>query len=468
MRFSQCLLTITYLASTVTAFVPYSFHLEASTDDSAANDVARRFVPWTLLADDPGDEPESITLDIKKMPVRRDNKYRIVIADTPTTPNTAALSQDGMDYSYFCAVDVGSQRQRMWMLLDTGGPNTWVFSSECETETCTNHTRFEQPASKTLKPEPYAWAIGYGKGQVSGVLGNDTLSISGMDISVTLGLAKNASSHFDTYPADGILGLGWSNNSNFDRPSFMEIVKKQGLLKSNTLAFSFSRNSDGAKDGTVNFGTVDTAKFTGEITYTDIVPKSKRWNIPLDDASVNGVPCGFTNKSAFIDTGTSYAMLPPKDAIKLHNLIPGATTSTAGDNFTLPCNSTAVVQFNFSGLSYSISPKDYVGPRKGSSCLSTIVGQALDGDDMWLLGDVFLKNVYTVFDYDHDRIGFANRSVPIVSTTTTAVPSATGTGEASSSSADPVIVHKGSATSTLVLRSLYLPALSVILCIFLL
>ncbi|RHZ57168.1 pepsin-like aspartic protease [Aspergillus thermomutatus] len=475
MHLLQCLLSTISFASTVTAFVPYSFHLEVSTDGSASNDVARRFVPWKLVPDgsdnDSGTSSNdaSLTLDLKKLPVRRDNNYKVVMAEDSTTPNTAALNQEGLDYSYFATVKVGSQDQQMWMVLDTGGPNTWVFGSDCTTEACKRHDTFGEAGSKTLKLLPLNWAVGYGTGLVSGVLGNDTLSIAGLDVNMTFGLAKNASADFESYPVDGILGLGRSTKSNFNSQSFMESVAAQRLLKSNIIGFSFSRNSDGARDGAANFGDVDTTRFTGDIVYTNTTQDSTNWMIPLDDASVNGTPCRFVNKTAVIDTGTSYAMLPPKDATVLHNLIPGAITTTQGQNFTLPCNSTAVVQVSFSGLSYSISPKDYVGPHYGSACVSTIVGQALYGDDVWLLGDVFLKNVYSVFDYDNNRIGFANRSVPITSPTTTTATAAneSTTDAAGSTSTASAAVHTGSASSV-ISKFLHWPAFSVLLCMVLL
>jgi cathepsin D len=489
MHFLQCLLSTVSLASTVTAFVPYSFHLDVSTDGSASNDVARRFVPYKLLPDDSDNhsgsssKDVSLTLDLKKLPVRRDNNYKVVMAEDPTTPSTAALNQEGLDYSYFATVKVGSKDQQMWMVLDTGGPHTWVFGSNCTTEACQRHETFGEVDSTTLKLLPLHWAVGYGTGSVSGVLGNDSLSLAGLNVNMVFGLANDASKDFESYAMDGILGLGRSANSNFNTPSFMDTVAAQHLLKSNIIGFSFSRNEDGARDGAANFGDVDTTRFTGDIVYTNTTGTSSNWRIPLDDASVNGTPCRFINKTAVIDTGSSYVMLPPKDATVLHNLIPGATTTTQGQNFTLPCDSKAVVQMSFSGISYSISPKDYVGPQYGSACVSTIVGQALDGDDVWLLGDVFLKNVYSVFDYDNDRIGFANRSVPTTTSPTIPTPTAVGEsataasdsataatksatdGAASTSPGSPAL-HTGSASSILS-RFIHWPAVSVLLCMVL-
>lgn len=85
MHLLQCLLSTISLASTVTAFVPYSFNLEVSTEGPPSNDVARRFVPWKLLLDDSynnhgsSSNGVSLTLDLKKFPVRRDNKYKVVL-----------------------------------------------------------------------------------------------------------------------------------------------------------------------------------------------------------------------------------------------------------------------------------------------------------------------------------------------------------------------------------------------------
>ena len=395
MHLAPSLLSALCLSTSVTAFFSYNPNIESS--------------------DEPSPNDGILTLDVRKLPVRRDNNYKAIMADKPQAENSAALNQDGRDFSYFAVVQVGSQKQEMWMLIDTGGTNTWLFASDCKSSACQQHNTFGEEESDSLEMTSDKWNVGYGTGTVSGVLGNDTLSIAGLDVNMTLGLASKASDDFNSYPMDGILGLSRTNDSGYGTPTFMDTVKQENLLQSNIIGFSLSRGSDGGKDGSITFGGVDESKLSGNVTFTETVSSSDRWGIPVDDVTVDGKSCDFTGKSAIIDTGTSYLLMPPDDAKALHEHIPGA--SKKDKNFVLPCDSTAEIRVTFSGVSYAISPKDYVGPKAGDSCVSSIVGQQTFGDDEWLMGDVFLKNVYAVFDFDNNKIGLAGRdgmTAPIV------------------------------------------------------
>jgi cathepsin D len=386
----------------------------------------------------------------------RDNHYTVVQGDPPTAPNSIAIDDDGNDYSYFISMDVGAENKTMWMLLDTGGNNSWMFGSNCTANACAMHNTFGTNDSNTLQMTATPFDVGYGTGTVSGDLGTDSVSFAGDRMQFTFGLAANASSDFKNYPMDGILGLGRSNSSSTSTTTFMNAVANAKLLTSNVIGISLQRNSDGAKDGEITFGGIDNTKFTGNLSYTNTSPGIDRWEIPLDDASVGGTAGNFSRKSAIIDTGTSYIFLPPPDASALHALIPGSSPS--GDSFNIPCKSTTVVAFTFSGVTYGVSPKDYVGAATdstGNTCVSNIIGVQTFGPDDWLLGDVFLKNVYSVFDFDQNRIGLAIRpsSPTVKSDTTSTTPTTSGTATAapaaSTTTNSPTAAQSsGSATST--------------------
>ncbi|KAL2852824.1 aspartic peptidase domain-containing protein [Aspergillus pseudoustus] len=452
MRLSQCLLSAAFLYGSAHAFIPYRFKVKTAPSGSDSDGLDRRFVPVKLLSGDislddkygtDSHDDDLLSLDTKDTHARRDNIYKVVLADKPTSPNTVALHQDGLDYSYFATVNVGTPGQPVWMMLDTGGANTWVFGEDCTAKPCQMHNTFGEDSSSTVKTTTDKFQVGYGSGNVSGILVTDHLAIAGINVEMTFGLAREATDDFINYPIDGILGLGRSNDTSMGRSPFMDLVAKQGDLEKNIVSFHLSRSSDGARDGTVTFGGVDTTKFTGDIAYTVVADSSIHWSIPLDDVNVNGKDLGFKNKFAIIDTGTSYSLLPPEDAAAVHALIPGSK-QISDENYILPCDSTADVQFTFSGKSYSMSPKDYIGARleDGDGCISTIIAQAVFGDDVWILGDTFLKNVYVVFDFDQDRIGFAELTHPPTtqSTTTTtagvAAPTDTFSTEGAGSGSD--------------------------------
>ncbi|KAL4878561.1 aspartic peptidase domain-containing protein [Aspergillus karnatakaensis] len=437
MRLSQCLLSAACFYAGANAFIPYSFKIKTLPSGSSDDSLGRRFVPVKKLSgntqhDDATESSSSdndlLTLDIKNTHVRRDNIYKVVLADKPSSPNTVALHQDGLDYSYFSTVNVGTPGQPVWMMLDTGGANTWVFGANCTSVPCQMHNTFGDNSSSTVKLTTDKFEVGYGSGSVSGVLVTDHLKIADINVEMTFGLANETTDDFKDYPIDGILGLGRSNDTSLGKPAFMDLVAEQGELDLNIVSFHLSRNSDGERDGTVTFGGVDKTKYTGDISYTHVAESSIHWSIPLDDTVVDGKALGFKGKFAIIDTGTSYSLLPPKDADAVHALIPGSKR-LSGENFLVPCDAKAVVQFTFSGLSYTMSPKDYIGARleSGDGCVSTLISQAVFGDDVMILGDTFLKNVYTVFDFDNDRIGFAKLPQPPGPETPAPAPPATPT-----------------------------------------
>ncbi|KAJ5143971.1 uncharacterized protein N7515_002758 [Penicillium bovifimosum] len=410
MHLSSCLVLVAGISG-VHAFFPWELKLRAELGQgSTEKKNERRFLPWNLIepkSEDDSSDSKPFTLDVKKMPVRRANNYTIVEAYTPSLDNSVQLNQDGTDYSYFCPIQIGSEKQLMWMQVDTGAPSTWVYGSQCDRPICQNRRTFN--SSKSTSYEKYSssgFTIYYGSGEIDGELGNDTISIAGLEITQTFGLATNASERFENYPFDGILGLGRSYTNGWKLPSFMDIVADKKLLKSNLVGFSLSRAETDAKDGEVNFGGVDTTKFDGTISYTRT--EGEVWSIPMDDAYVNGQKCNFSRTLATIDTGTTYVLIPPDDAKTLFSLVPGSfQQSDNPSNYLVPCTSTATIEFEFSGVRYNISPKDYIGSALEDDpdhCISTIVSYA-QNNATWLVGDVFLKNVYTVFDFDNAQIG---------------------------------------------------------------
>jgi hypothetical protein len=368
---------------------------------------------------------------------RRTNAYPIVSAATPTVTNSAGVDQDGTDYSYFIPVGVGSSKESMYMLLDSGAGTTWVMGSTCQSAPCSKHNTFGPSNSKTYQSQSKTFSIAYGSGSVSGELAQDTLVVAGLSVSMTFGVANVTSDDFTNFPFDGILGLAMSDGAT---DNLWTVLKSTKSLPANIFSISLNRESDGANTGEITFGATDAAKFTGAISYTSVSSQGGGdWAIALDDMGYNGKSAGIKNRIAYIDTGTSYAFGPAADVAAIHKLIPGATSSD-GVTYTVPCTSNMALTVTFSGITYSISSKDWLS-GSGSSCTSNIYGhEVVQGS--WLLGDVFLKNVYAVFDVDQSRVGFASKPSSSASTATT-------TAKPSVSTASPVTLTTNGVTTTL-------------------
>ncbi len=336
---------------------------------------------------------------------KRDYSFSMVTSAPPKQSDSMPIHQDGTDYSYFSPVAFGSTGKIMYLLVDTGSANTWVMGSSCKSKACGVHHTFGREDSTTLQTMGARFEFSYGTGSVSGEIVNDTVVMGGLSSVASFGLANVVSDDFLEFPIDGILALSRPELGLQGYPVIMETVMKSNTLDANIIGINLHRASDGAADGELNFGSPDTTKYSGDLSYVNTVSRSEAWEIAIDDTMVNGVACNFTGKTARIDTGTTFLLFPIEDAQRLHSLIP--RSRQVEDEFQLPCSSEAALQIQISGVAYSVSAEDYVGKpiAGGDFCSSNIVGR--QESSVWILGDVFLKNVYTVFDFDRDRIGWS-------------------------------------------------------------
>ncbi|KUI73999.1 Aspartic-type endopeptidase ctsD [Cytospora mali] len=364
---------------------------------------------------------------------KRGNTYSVMTAATPSETSSVGIDQDGTDFAYFIEAKLGSTEKSVYMLCDTGAGTTWVMGTDCDSDACGMHTTWDPSESTTSDATSEGFSITYGTGKVAGTLTQDTISVGSLDVSMTFGVANTTSSDFTHFAFDGILGLAMIKGPT---DNFMGSVKEDKLLKSNIFSFDLNRAEDGPNTGELTFGGIDSSKYSGDITYTPVDSSTNgEWAVALDDMGYDGTDAGVSEKLAYIDTGTTYAFGPPEDVAALHKVIPGATSSD-GVTFTAPCDSDKPMTITFSGVDHEISVKDWLSdPSSKGVCTSNIYGQEVVSG-AWLLGDVFLKNVYTVFDADQSRIGFASKATTSTSSTNAAsTASASSTDTASSTTA---------------------------------
>ncbi|EJT69301.1 rhizopuspepsin-3 [Gaeumannomyces tritici R3-111a-1] len=383
--------------------------------------------------------PVGISGDVAAAPVldrRQNSKYTVSRAASTSTADSVGLHQDGSDLSYFIDVGLGSGAKSVYMLFDTGAGTTWVMGSDCKSEPCLVHNSFGPADSASLKATSQSFSIAYGTGSVVGVISTDTVAIAGKKVTMSFGVANVTSNDFNHFPFDGILGMSMNKGAT---ENLLQVFKREKTFKANTFGVFVNRNADGPNTGEVSFGGTNPAKYTGALSYTPVSDKANGdWAIPMDDLAYDGKKAGVTGRLAYIDTGTTYIFGPAADVATFHKSIPGAKLDAngGGTTYTAPCDSTKTLTISFGGVAYAIQTRDWLsGPNANGECVSNVYGiEVVRG--AWLLGDVFLKNVYAVFDVDRTRIGFATRPpVPTpaqgAATTTTTPASSSGSGSSS-------------------------------------
>jgi len=160
--------------------------------------------------------------------------------------------------------------------------------------------------------------------------------------------------------------------------------------------------------GELVFGGIDSSAYTGSITYVPVRRKAY-WEVELEKVSFGYDELELENTGAAIDTGTSLIVMPTDIAEMLNTQI-GAKKSWNGQ-YVVDCSTVPGLpdlSFHFDGKLYALKGSDYVLEVQGT-CISSFTPMDIivPGGSLWIVGDVFLRRYYTVFDYERHAIGFA-------------------------------------------------------------
>jgi len=311
---------------------------------------------------------------------------------------------------YYGVIGLGTPQQSFKVVFDTGSSNLWVPSNKCGffDIPCWTHNRYYSERSSTYVANGTTFDIEYGSGSLSGFLSQDTLIIGGLKVKNQT-FAEATSEPGITFIVavfDGILGMAFDSISvDGVTPVFYNILN-QRLITNPIFSFWLNGDLSSGQGGQLTLGDVDTSHFTGPITYVPLTSQTY-WEFQMDSLSLGTTPYA-KNIKAIADTGTSL-IAGPTDAVNSINTALGATI-VLGEGI-LDCSkipSLPNVSIVLANKTFTLTPQQYVLQISGQ-CISGFLGIDIPPPygPLWILGDVFIRAYYTVFDFGKKQVGFA-------------------------------------------------------------
>jgi len=320
------------------------------------------------------------------------------------------IIKDYANAQYYGVVQIGTPPQEFQVIYDTGSSNLWVPEVGCVH--CGykiihgGKNKYDSKTSESFVEDGSEFSIQYGSGAVSGVFAQDTVTLAD-DIAVEG--QKFASIHdvagmgigyaFGYF--DGILGLGFDSISVGGVETVFHNAIEQNLVEKPMFAFYLGDN----KDGELTFGGYDDDKFEGdELTWVSL-SDATYWRIEMEGVKIGSFSTGKTD--AIVDSGTSLITGPSSDIRAIASEI-GATATITGQ-YTVDCaalESIPTITWTIDGNDYVVPGKDLV-IQSGGMCIFAMMGMDFPAPGpQWILGDVFMRKYYTVFDYYGKKVGF--------------------------------------------------------------
>ncbi|KAK6458736.1 aspartic peptidase domain-containing protein [Scheffersomyces xylosifermentans] len=308
---------------------------------------------------------------------------------------------------------IGSNKQAVTTLLDTGSSDLWVVAKgatcqdvpDGETSSyCYEYGVYDKTTSTTFKNLGTSFSIQYADGtQSTGTWAKDDVSFAG-GVGVTqlqLGDVTTTSSGF------GVLGIGYTSNESTGTTydNLPVVLKKQGKIATTAYSLYLAQPSD--PSGTIIFGGIDNAKYSGTLVP---LPVQSPYELSINLKSITvGGKTTTANINPVLDSGTTLSYLPQSLVKAVATALKGTADSSVG--YIIDCNqpTNQYITYTFNGVTikvpYSELPIElyYTNGDKYPGCALGI----LSTTSTPILGDNFLRSAYVAYNLDAKVISIA-------------------------------------------------------------
>merc|ERR1711920_1020234 len=130
------------------------------------------------------------------------------------------------------------------------------------------------------------------------------------------------------------------------------------------------------------------------------------WQVALDGLKLNDKSIGST-PYAIVDSGTSLMAGPTSDVKAIASAF--SLTSVLGKEYMVDCSKQYTITYTLNGEDFVLDQNDMIIQNSGGQCLFGMMGIDVPAPrgPLWIMGDVFMKKYYCVFDYGNKQMRMA-------------------------------------------------------------
>uniref|UniRef100_A0A8C6E2I7 Peptidase A1 domain-containing protein n=1 Tax=Moschus moschiferus TaxID=68415 RepID=A0A8C6E2I7_MOSMO len=320
----------------------------------------------------------------------KEHAYRVSPISSRSSNLTIHPLRNIMNMLYVGNITIGTPPQEFQVVFDTGSSDLWVPSIFCNSPACCEY-RHPLPGQCFTCP-----ACEHSSLPQIGDL---------VSIDQAFGLSVLADG-FEGMPFDGILGLNYPNISVSGAIPIFDNLKNQGAISEPVFAFYLNKNKRGGS--VVMFGGVDHRYYKGELNWVPLI-QAGDWRVHMDSISMKKkvIACS-GGCEALLYTGTSLIQGPSSLVDDIHKLI--GTTPQGSKHYVscLTINTLPSIVFTINSINYPVPARAYILKDSRGECYTTLKANSWSpSTETWILGDVFLRRYFSVFDRGNDRIGLA-------------------------------------------------------------
>jgi len=354
--------------------------------------------------------PIQKTVSLRDIAKGMEAKGLLGSADGLASDGDAVAISDYQNAQFYGPIKIGGQDFKV--IFDTGSANVWVPGKACGFLTCWTHPRYRADKSKTYEKDGRQYKVQYGSGPVEGVFSKDTVTVGSIDVKGQLFAEVSKVSFgplniaFAAGKFDGLMGLGFKSISQYQIPTPFEAMVEQKLI--DEPVFAFYLQQDAAQQGELLFGGIDRSHYTGELVDVPLTSETY-WEVSLDAMTFGGKPVISSAQKAIIDSGTSLLAGPTDQVAALAKQV--GAKSVMGKEYVVDCSKKASLpdlKVTLGGQDFTLTSNDYVLQVSGQ-CLFAFTGIEVPPPrgPLWIMGDVFMRKYYCVFDYGNKKMRIA-------------------------------------------------------------